>query len=76
MLVAARKTQSWSRGWVSAYQAVQLVGMQKGGMKVVKFSDAEAKRWHDTAGSALWAHFKSVMSADDYAAARKLLGLK
>lgn len=73
---AVQKTQSWSRGWVSAYQAVQLVGMQKGGMKVVKFSDAEAKLWHQTANDALWGHFKSVMSAEDYNTSRRLLGFK
>lgn len=74
MLEATRKVQAWSQGWVSAYQATQLLDMQKAGMKVIEFSDEEAKRWHDTAGEALWAHFKSVMSAEDYATARRLLG--
>lgn len=76
VLEAVSKTQAWSQGWVSAYQATQLAGMQKAGMKVITLSDEEAKRWHETSSEALWAHFKSVMSADDYAAARRLLGYK
>ena len=76
MHVAVKKTQAWSRGWVSAYQAVQLVGMQKGGMKVVTFSDAEQKLWHQTANDALWAHFKNVMSAENFSTARRLMNYK
>ena len=45
-------------------------------MKVIKFSDAEAKLWESTASDALWGHFKSTMSAEDYATARRLLGYK
>ncbi len=71
---ATRKTQAWSQGWVSAYQAVQLAGMRKGGMKVITLSKEETARWNRTADTALWAHFKSVMSAQDYATARRLLG--
>ena len=76
MLDAVSRTQAWSQGWVSAYQAVQLKAMLKGGMKLVTFSDQEAAHWQKTAGEALWAQFKSVMSADDYATARRLLGFK
>lgn len=76
MSEAARRTQAWSVGWVSAFQSTQLAGMQKGGMKVIKFSPKEAELWEKTAGDALWAHFKSVMSAADYATARRLLGQK
>ena len=71
---AVAKTQAWSQGWVSAYQATQLKGMLKGGMKLVRFSPEETKRWRSTANDSLWAHFKSVMKADDYATARRLLG--
>ncbi len=71
---AARKTQMWSTGWVSAFQATQLAGMQKGGMKVIEFTPQEAEQWTRTAEEALWAHFKSVMSAEDYAKARELMG--
>jgi TRAP-type C4-dicarboxylate transport system substrate-binding protein len=74
VLDASRKTQAWSQGWVSAYQAVQLAGMRKGGMKVITLSKEETARWDRTADSALWAHFKSVMNAEDYATARRLLG--
>ncbi len=70
---ASRLTQAWSQGWVSAYQAVQLAGMQKGGMKIIKLSKEETVRWNRTADAALWAHFKSVMSAEDYSTARRLL---
>jgi TRAP-type mannitol/chloroaromatic compound transport system substrate-binding protein len=76
MLDAVSRTQAWSQGWVSAYQAVQLKDMLKGGMKLVTFSDQEAAHWQKTAGEALWAQFKSVMSADEYATARRLLGYK
>ena len=74
MLEAVGRTQAWSQGWVSAYQATQLKGMLKGGMKLVTFSDEEAAHWRKTAGEALWAQFESVMSAEDYATARRLLG--
>lgn len=73
---AAADTQEWARGWVSAHQAVQLAAMKKAGMKVIKFSPAEAKRWEDTSRKALWAHFKSVMSPDDFATAQRLFGAK
>jgi TRAP-type mannitol/chloroaromatic compound transport system substrate-binding protein len=36
--------------------------------------DAEAAEWTQTSNDALWAHFKSVMSAEDYAEARNLMG--
>ena len=71
---ASRLTQAWSQGWVSAFQAVQLAGMQKGGMKIIKLSKKETVRWNRTADAAVWAHFKSVMSAEDYSTARRLLG--
>lgn len=74
MLEAARATQAWSQGWVAAHQTSQLATMQKAGMKVIEFSPAEAERWAKTSGEALWAQFKKVMSADDYAKARKLMG--
>lgn len=73
---AARRTQMWSTGWVSAFQATQLAGMQEGGMKVIEFTPQEAEQWTRTADEALWAHFKSVMSAGDYAKARQLLGFE
>ena len=76
MLAAVAKTQAWSQGWVSAYQAVQLKAMLKGGMKLVTFSDKEAAHWQKTASEALWGQFKSVMSAEDYTTARRLLGYK
>ena len=76
MMDAVGRTQAWSQGWVSAFQATQLKGMLKGGMKLVTFSDKEAAHWQKTAGEALWAQFKSVMSAEDYATARRLLGFK
>ena len=74
MLDSVAPVQRWSAGWMSAHQAYQLAAMKKAGMKVIKFSDAEAKNWAKTSNEALWAHFKTVMSADDYAAARKLMG--
>ena len=74
MLDSVAPVQRWSAGWMSAHQAYQLAAMKKAGMKVIKFSDAEAKNWAKTSNEALWAHFKTVMSADDYATARKLMG--
>jgi TRAP-type C4-dicarboxylate transport system substrate-binding protein len=73
---AAADTQQWARGWVSAHQAVQLAKMKAAGMKVIEFAPADAKRWEDTSREALWAHFKSVMSADEYATARRLFNAK
>ena len=74
MMDSVTVIQQWSRGWMSAHQGFQLATMKKAGMKVIKFSDAEAKNWATTSNDALWAHFKTVMSADDYAKARKLMG--
>ena len=48
--------------------------MIKGGMKVIQFSEADAKQWDEVSTTALWAHFKKAMSADDYSRARKLMG--
>ena len=76
MLDAVGPVQGWTAGWVSAFQAQQLKAMLKGGMKMVRFSDKEAAQWETTANEALWAQFKSVMSADEYATARRLLGYK
>lgn len=76
MLDAVGPVQGWTAGWVSAFQAQQLKEMLKGGMKLVTFSDEEAAQWETTANEALWAQFKSVMSADEYATARRLLGYK
>jgi len=73
---AAADTQQWARGWVSAHQAVQLAKMKAAGMKVIEFSAAEAKRWEDTSREALWAHFKSVMTPDEYTTARHLFTAK
>ena len=74
MLDSVAPVQQWSAGWMSAHQAYQLAAMKKAGMKVIQFSDAEAKNWAKTSNEALWAHFKTVMSEADYAAARKLMG--
>jgi TRAP-type C4-dicarboxylate transport system substrate-binding protein len=76
MLEAAAKTQEWSRGFVAEQQAAQLSKMKAAGMKEIEFTPAEAKRWHDTSTQALWANFKSAMSASDYETARRLLGAK
>ena len=48
--------------------------MKTGGMKEITFTPEEAALWQKTAGDALWAHFKSVMSPEDYATARRLMG--
>ena len=76
MFQAAADTQAWARGFVAEQQAAQLNKMKAAGMTVIEFTPAEAKRWEDTAREALWAHFKTVMSAQDYASARRLLGAR
>jgi TRAP-type C4-dicarboxylate transport system substrate-binding protein len=73
VLEAVRKTQAWALGWVSAFQSSQLADMQNGGMTAIEFSPEEAERWQATADAALWKHFESVMSPDEYATARQLL---
>jgi TRAP-type C4-dicarboxylate transport system substrate-binding protein len=74
MLESVAEIQAWSRGWISAYQNTQLAGMIKGGMKVIQFSEDDARNWNEVSNSALWAHFKTAMSAEDYARSRQLLG--
>ena len=73
VLEAVRETQEWASGWVSEAQASQLTDMKKGGMKTIEFSSEEAELWRDTADRALWKHFESAMTPDEYATARKLL---
>jgi TRAP-type C4-dicarboxylate transport system substrate-binding protein len=73
---AAADTQAWSRGFVAEQQTAQLTKMKAAGMTTIEFSPAEARRWEDTSREALWAHFKTVMSENDYTTARKLLGAK
>ena len=70
---AARQTQRWSHGFVAGHQNAQLAAMRKAGMQPIAFVPAEAAEWTKSANEALWAQFKKVMSADDYARARKLL---
>lgn len=74
ILNSVREIQTWARGWISAHQSVQLVAMKQGGMEVLEFSEPEVQRWNETANDALWAQFKEVMSAEDYAKARQLMG--
>lgn len=76
VLEAVRETQEWAPGWVSEVQATQLAEMKNGGMQVIEFSPEEAERWRETADAALWGHFESVMSPDQYATARQLLEAK
>lgn len=76
MYRAAADTQAWSRGFVAQQQQAQLAKMKASKMELIEFTPAEAKRWEDTAREALWAHFKTVMSARDYETARRLLGAK
>jgi len=74
ILEAVSETQSWSHGWVAAHQVSELSRMQAAGMEVIQLSPAEATRWAETSNEALWAHFKGVMSSEDYAKARQLMG--
>jgi TRAP-type transport system periplasmic protein len=76
MYQAAAKTQAWAHDFVAEQQAAQIKKMKAAGMQMIEFSPAEAKRWQDTSRSALWAHFKSVMTPENYATARQLLGEK
>jgi len=76
MYQAAANTQAWSRGFVAEQQTAQLNKMKAAKMGMIEFTPPEAKRWEDTSREALWAHFKSVMNANDYATARRLLGVK
>jgi TRAP-type C4-dicarboxylate transport system substrate-binding protein len=76
MYQAAASTQAWSRGFVAEQQNAQLAKMKAAKMGMIEFTPAEAKRWEDTSRDALWAHFKSVMNANDYDTARRLLGVK
>jgi TRAP-type C4-dicarboxylate transport system substrate-binding protein len=70
---AVRRTQRWSKDFVAGHQTAQLATMRKAGMQMIEFTPAEAEHWTKTANEALWAQFKKVMPADDYARARKLL---
>ena len=76
ILDSVRVIQVWSQGWISAFQSTQLSAMKKAGMKVIKFSKAEAARWAKTSNDALWANFKKAMSAADYAEVRRLMNYK
>ena len=73
VLEAVRETQAWAQGMVSEVQASQLAAMKQSGMQAIEFSPEEEERWRETADTALWKHFESVMSPDDYATARQLL---
>lgn len=76
ILEAVAETQSWSHGWVAAHNTSELSRMLAAGMEVIQLSPAEATRWDETANEALWAHFKGVMSSEDYAKARQLMGYR
>ena len=71
---AIAPTQQWALGWVAAHQAVQLKGMLAGGMKKIELSDEDREKWAKTAHDALWNHFKSNMSAEDFASVTSMMG--
>lgn len=74
MTDAVRDTQKWAMGWIAAHQIAQLKIMLDSGMKQIELSDKELALWSKTANDSMWAHFKTVMSKEDYTTARKLLG--
>lgn len=74
MIDAIRSTQIWALGWIAAHQTSQLQIMLASGMKEIKLSDSERKKWTQIGNDALWAHFKSVMSSADFNQAKKLMG--
>lgn len=76
MMKAVETTQYWAMGWVAAFQATQLQGMQGAGMETIKLSDEDSKRWAEIANEALWKSFETSMTPEDFATARKLLGAK
>lgn len=76
MMDAVETTQYWAMGWVAAFQATQLKGMTDAGMQTIELSEEDSKRWAETANEALWKHFESSMTPEDFATARKLLDQK
>lgn len=70
---AVKQTQTWTRDWFAKQQAEQIEKMKAGGMRVIKLSDEESRRWTDIAQESLWKYLQTVMTPDDFARAEKLL---
>ncbi|WP_439501715.1 TRAP transporter substrate-binding protein DctP [Aminobacter ciceronei] len=73
LLEAMKETQEWTRAWFAKNLAEQVGLMQKAGMQVLKLSEPEAERWNATAKDSLWAYYKTVLSAEQFETAQRLL---
>lgn len=74
LMEAVESTQQWALDWVAQNQEKELKTMLDAGMEQIELSEEEGQRWTETAQNALWEHFKSVMSEEDYAKARESMG--
>lgn len=76
ILKAAAETQKWTRGWFAEKQAEQMAKMKEGGMEVLPIADVEKERWTKLAQDSLWDYLQTVVSAEEFATAEKLLERK
>lgn len=67
LLKAVGETQEFAQTWFADNQAEQVDLMKKAGMEVVALSPEEAKRWNDTAVSALWDYYGTIYSGEQIA---------
>jgi TRAP-type C4-dicarboxylate transport system substrate-binding protein len=70
------ETQEWSKDWISKMQDDQVAKVKETGMKVIEISDEKKSAWTDVAQESLWTYLQSVMPAEQYSEAEKLLERK
>lgn len=73
VLDAVAKTQEWTRGWFEEKQGEQEAKMKEAGMGFLELSEGESARWTDVAQESLWEYFSTVIPAEEFATAEKLL---
>jgi len=73
MLKAQKDTQYWWEGFIGAVDARQQRQAKAAGMKFVKFSKPENKKYVELAQDSLWAYFKKTLKPKRYDDLRKLL---
>jgi TRAP-type C4-dicarboxylate transport system substrate-binding protein len=76
ILKAVAETQEWSKDWISKMQDDQVAKVKETGMKVIEISDEKKSAWTDVAQESLWTYLQSVMPAEQYSEAEKLLERK
>ncbi|MGB3391068.1 MAG: TRAP transporter substrate-binding protein DctP [Pseudaminobacter sp.] len=76
ILKAVAETQAWTHDWLDQNQSEHLAKMKEAGMQVVEIADDKKDAWRDVAQESLWTYLQSVMPAEQFSEAERLLERK